>query len=98
MEINPTITEYLNDPNSVSAMEKAALDAIGPWLLRKRRDQLLAESDVKVLPDSPMTDSKRNEWKTYRQALRDLPATASPKITNREELDESSVTWPTQPS
>ena len=35
------ITEYLNDPNSVSAMEKAALDAIGPWLLRKRRDQLL---------------------------------------------------------
>ena len=98
MKINPTITEYLNDPNSVSAMEKAALDAIGPWLLRKRRDQLLAESDVKVLPDSPMTDSKRNEWKTYRQALRDLPATASPKITNKEELDESSVTWPTQPS
>ncbi len=98
MAINPTITEYLKDSNSVSADVKAALDAIGPWLLRKKRDQLLVESDVKVLPDSPMTDSKRNEWKTYRQALRDLPASSTPKITNEEQLDESSVTWPTQPS
>tara|TARA_B100001250_G_C19724642_1_gene755471 strand:+ start:983 stop:1279 length:297 start_codon:yes stop_codon:yes gene_type:complete len=98
MAINPTITEYLNDSNSVSADVKAALDAIGPWLLRKKRDQLLVESDVKVLPDSPMTDSKRNEWKTYRQALRDLPASSNPKITNEEQLNESSVTWPTQPS
>ena len=98
MAINPTITEYLEDSNSVSADVKAALDAIGPWLLRKKRDQLLVESDVKVLPDSPMTDSKRNEWKTYRQALRDLPASSTPKITNQEELDGSSVTWPTEPS
>ena len=98
MAINPTITEYLKDSNSVSADVKAALDAIGPWLLRKKRDQLLVESDVTVLPDSPMTDSKRNEWKTYRQALRDLPASSTPKITNEEQLDESSVTWPTQPS
>ena len=98
MTINPIITEYLNDPNSVSPDVKGALDAIGPWLLRKRRDQLLAESDVKVLPDSPMTDAKRNEWKTYRQALRDLPANSTPKITNEEQLDESSVTWPTEPS
>ena len=98
MTIHPNIEKYLADPSSVSAMEKGALDAIGPWLLRKKRDQLLAESDIKVLPDSPMTDSKRNEWKTYRQALRDLPATASPKITNQEELDGSSVTWPTEPS
>ena len=58
----------------------------------------MAESDVKVLPDSPMTDAKRNEWKTYRQALRDLPANSTPKITNEEQLDESSVTWPTEPS
>ena len=98
MAINPTITEYLKDSNSVSADVKAALDAIGPWLLRKKRDQLLVESDVKVLPDSPMTDSKRNEWKTYRQALRDLPASSTPKITNEEQLDESSVTWPTEPT
>ena len=95
---HPKINDYILDPNSVSTMEKGALDAIGPWLLRKKRDQLLVETDIKVLPDSPMTDSKRNEWKTYRQALRDLPASSTPKITNEEQLDESSVTWPTQPS
>jgi len=98
MTVHPNLTEYLNDPNSVPADVKGALDAIAPWLLRKKRDQLLLESDVKVLPDSPMTDSKRDEWKTYRQALRDLPATATPKINDEEQLDESSVTWPTQPS
>jgi hypothetical protein len=26
------------------------------------------------MPDSPLTTAKKNEWKTYRQALRDLPA------------------------
>tara|TARA_B100001113_G_C20581779_1_gene393514 strand:- start:39 stop:335 length:297 start_codon:yes stop_codon:yes gene_type:complete len=98
MTIHPNIEKYLADPSSVSEMEKGALDAIAPWLLRKKRNQLLLESDVKVLPDSPMTDAKRDEWKTYRQALRDLPATATPKINNEEQLDESSVTWPTQPS
>ena len=59
---------------------------------------MLLESDIKALPDSPMTDSKRDEWKTYRQALRDLPASSNPRINNQEELDESSVSWPTQPS
>ena len=98
MTVHPNIKEYLADPNSVPADVKGALDAVGPWLLRKKRDQLLAESDVKVLPDSPMTDAKRNEWKTYRQALRDLPANYTHKITNEEQLDESSVTWPTEPS
>ena len=98
MTVHPNINEYLADPNSVPADVKGALDAVGPWLLRKKRDQLLTESDIKVLPDSPMTTAKRNEWKTYRQALRDLPANSTPKINNEEQLDESSVTWPTKPS
>ena len=37
-------------------------------------------------------------WKTYRQALRDLPASASPKLDSEYELDLTSVTWPTEPS
>ena len=98
MTVHPSINEYIADPNSVPADVKGALDAVGPWLLRKKRDQLLIESDIKALPDSPMTDSKRDEWKTYRQALRDLPATSTPKLNNQEQLDESSVTWPTKPS
>lgn len=45
--------------------------------LRAYRDQLLAESDWTVLPDSPLSAEKQAEWKTYRQKLRDLPATTS---------------------
>ena len=42
--------------------------------VRKRREGLLSESDWTVMPDSPLTTAKKNQWKTYRQALRDLPA------------------------
>ena len=37
-------------------------------------------------------------WKTYRQALRDLPASSTPKLNSDDNLDMSSVTWPTPPS
>ena len=39
-----------------------------------------------------------NDWKTYRQALRDLPASSSPSLDEFYDLDFSSVTWPTEPS
>ena len=57
--------------------------------IRGERDALLAASDYRVLPDSPLSDSKLAEWKTYRQALRDLPANTS---------DPSDPTYPTKPS
>ena len=53
------------------------------------RDMLLRESDWTQFTDSPLTDSKKTEWKTYRQSLRDLPATES---------DPENVTFPTAPS
>ena len=40
--------------------------------MRLHRDRLLAESDWTQLPDAPVD---RQAWATYRQALRDLPAT-----------------------
>jgi len=39
---------------------------------RQVRNDLLAMSDWTQLPDSPLTDAKRAEWATYRQALRDV--------------------------
>jgi len=39
--------------------------------IREQRDALLDESDFAVLPDSPVSDT--DAWKTYRQALRDVP-------------------------
>jgi hypothetical protein len=67
-------------------------------LLRIERDSKLANTDWVVLDDSPLSASKKTEWKTYRQSLRDLPASASPKLDANGNLDMSSVTFPTEPS
>lgn len=66
--------------------------------LRTHRDKLLLESDWTQSPDSPLTDAKKTEWATYRQALRDLPDTYSdiPK-TSKGYLDWGQITWPTKP-
>jgi len=40
--------------------------------IKLERDSLLLGSDWVVLPHSPITGSKLNEWITYRQALRDI--------------------------
>ena len=40
---------------------------------REYRDMLLKESDWTQFGDSPLSDSKKTEWATYRQSLRDLP-------------------------
>tara|TARA_R100000278_G_C5420292_1_gene146315 strand:+ start:510 stop:728 length:219 start_codon:yes stop_codon:yes gene_type:complete len=65
--------------------------------LRNVRNKLLRDSDWAVMPDSPLSDSKKDEWKTYRQALRDMTKTANPK-TQGAMLVSSSVTFPTKPS
>jgi len=55
--------------------------------LRVTRNILLAESDWTQAGDSPLSDEKKSEWKTYRQALRDL--------TDLDDL--SSIVWPVKP-
>tara|TARA_Y100000401_G_scaffold74390_1_gene60349 strand:- start:923 stop:1372 length:450 start_codon:yes stop_codon:yes gene_type:complete len=57
--------------------------------LRVLRDNKLAESDWTQFTDSPLADAKKTEWATYRQKLRDLPAT---------ETDYENPTWPTEPT
>tara|TARA_A100001035_G_C27756498_1_gene489077 strand:- start:514 stop:873 length:360 start_codon:yes stop_codon:yes gene_type:complete len=63
-------------------------------LLRLERNIRLTKTDFMALSDVSMSD----DWKTYRQSLRDLPATASPKLDANGNLDMSSVTFPTEPS
>ena len=51
------------------------------WLIERmriQRDRLLAESDWTMHSDAP-TD--KTAWATYRQALRDFPATWEPAET-----------------
>jgi len=70
------------------------LDAAEPMrLLRIERDKKIAQTDWRVLPDQTPSD----DWINYRQALRDLPASATPKLDSNYELDFSSFTWPTEP-
>lgn len=58
---------------------------------RSSRDVRLSWSDWTQIPDSPLTKAKREEWATYRQALRDLPA----QLSGIESLDD--VQWPLKP-
>ena len=68
------------------AAEQARLLALEPMrCLREDRNELLAETDWMANSDVTMSD----EWKAYRQALRDLPANTK---------DPSNPTWPTKPS
>ena len=52
--------------------------------VRAQRDELLAASDSMALADR-ITD----EWRTYRQTLRDVPAQSG---------FPTNVTWPVEPS
>jgi len=58
------------------------------------RDKRLSDCDWRASSDLTLSDS----WKTYRQALRDLPASASPKLDSNGYLDMTSITFPTEPS
>ena len=67
-------------------------------LLREERNQLLSETDWVVARSTETGVAIPNDWKTYRQALRDLPASSSPQLDSYYDLDLTSVTWPTEPS
>ena len=63
-------------------------------LLRAERNRLLTACDWRASSDLTLSTA----WKTYRQSLRDLPASASPKVDSDGNLDMSSVSFPTEPS
>lgn len=65
--------------------------------LREERKNKLKESDIYGLSDFPFAnDTIKQAWITYRQALRDLPSTATPQLDENRQL--TGVTWPTPPS
>ena len=65
--------------------------------LRKERDNKLLETDKYATIDYPhANETVKQAWITYRQALRDLPTTATPQLDSNGEL--TNITWPTPPS
>lgn len=53
--------------------------------VRSRRNQLLSESDWTQLPDAPI--GNKEDWKTYRQNLRDVTQAPNPDV----------IAWPVKP-
>ena len=67
------------------ASVQAEVEAERNWAgLRKRRNRRLDETDWSALSDVTMSD----EMRTYRQALRDLPANT---------VDPANPVWPVKP-
>jgi hypothetical protein len=76
--------EYVSVVNGVAVSKQ-----IDPYEeLRQQRGLLLQKSDWTQANDSPLSASKRTEWATYRQALRDLPENTQ---------DPTNPIWPTRP-
>ena len=77
--------------------ELSILENVEPMRrLRIQRDALLKETDWSQGKDVPV--GIQSSYVNYRQQLRDLPASSSPKLDDDYELDSTSVTWPTEPS
>ena len=94
---------YSTDPNDFGATWKQISDAFDDGglvslnILRKQRNALLTESDWTQTSDNALSSDKKTEWETYRQALRDLPAKAKPKLSD-DAQSITNVTFPTKPS
>jgi hypothetical protein len=57
-------------------------------MVRAQRNDLLSSSDWTQMPDVPLTPEQKTAWVTYRQQLRDFPATCDPE----------NPVWPTPPA
>jgi hypothetical protein len=55
--------------------------------IRSIRNQLLKDTDFTMLEDFPQSETKRQEWKQYRQELRDVTI----------QSDVFNINWPVQP-
>ena len=93
------ITDHANEQTLATAAYEAARDHLAE--VKQYRNAQLAWSDWTRLDDVALTSDKKAEWQTYRQALRDLPATiaADSNLTAKALADNRSHSaWPTKPS
>ena len=66
------------------------IDSLNLELIRKRRDVLLTECDWTMLPDTALTEGKKEEWRVYRQVLRDITQ-------NFDMTKPQLIIWPNRP-
>ena len=93
------VTDHANEQTLAAAAYEAARNHLQE--VKDYRNWLLAVSDWTQGNDSPLSSSKKAEYVTYRQLLRDLPATiaADANLTAKALADDHShSSWPTKPS
>ena len=94
IRLNPSVVSviggvpYDNDDNIVSYDSDAVETELNIHEVRMIRNTKLAETDWSQGNDSPLSDSDKTAWATYRQSLRDITDSAT-------SLDD--VTWPEKP-
>lgn len=80
-----TLQEFLGMTDEEA--DAAHLEGLKNEFIRPKRDRLLSECDWTQGADSPLTNEKKEEWRIYRQALRDMTLDTNPQDAN----------WPTKP-
>ena len=93
------VTDHASEKTAAAAAYEAARDHLQE--VKNYRNAQLSWSDWTRLDDVTLTSDKKTEWQTYRQALRDLPATiaADANLTAKALADNRSHSaWPTKPS
>lgn len=84
---NGVVRDMTAEEETEGVLSTDRLNADKLQSLRMIRNRLLAESDWMANSDITMTD----EWKTYRQALRDITKTY-------QSMSDDGFTFPTKPS
>jgi len=91
-------SETFENENVRLENERLAEEAKIDWWaeFRSKRNYLLSICDWTQSPDSPLSDAKKEEWRIYRQALRDFPDNISdPKPLV---IDHNHSNWPVAPN
>lgn len=103
-ENNPKLLGYLND-RAISKVDGSIYNSetdeiitteikdetrTTTTILRKIRNKRLTKSDWTQSLDSPLSDTKKNEWAIYRQSLRDLPDNYS----DADDIDQIAIPNP----
>ena len=61
--------------------------------VREKRDRRLSASDWTQMPDCPLSDSKKAEWASYRQALRELPNVLEARASFVSHAETNPLDW-----
>ena len=78
-----TVTVQIGNGQSVTYEDPSDLQVSE---LKAERNAKLAETDLYMISDYPITTEQKTAWQTYRQALRDMDFS-----------DPDNITWPTKP-